>query len=342
MVVEEFFAQTRVFVVTGKGGVGKTTLSGAMANLAARHGLSCLVVQMAAPGASRPPETAHLSRLFGQDGVLDYEELVLKPLDGPEPAGQVRARALRADTALVEYLHAHGMKRLSRRLATSGALDVVATAVPGMPDILVLGKLKQMERAAAAGQPGAPDVIVLDAPAAGHAVRFLQSPHGLLGAATGGPVRAQAEEVVAMLSDPTRCQVVLVTTPEETPVSETVETAQALEDKAGAALCTVVVNGRMPHLDLPADLCAEVLVGAAGRRGARLSEPGATELVAAAALRRARQRSEAAQVERLAAELPLPQLELPFCFSTELGPAQLALLTDALESGLASWSPVSL
>ena len=91
---------------------------------------------------------------------------------------------VRPDEALVEYLHMHGMRRLSRRLVSTGALDVVATAVPGMPDMLVLGKLKQMERAAAAGQPGAVDLVVLDAPAAGHAVRFLQSPHGLLDAAS--------------------------------------------------------------------------------------------------------------------------------------------------------------
>ena len=82
------------------------------------------------------------------------------------------------------------MRRLSRRLVWSGALDVVATAVPGMPDMLVLGKVKQMERAAAAGQPERPDFIVLDAPAAGHAVRFLQSPQGVLDATGGGPVRA--------------------------------------------------------------------------------------------------------------------------------------------------------
>ena len=257
-----FFSRTRALIVTGKGGVGKTTVSAVVANLGARQGLRVMVVQIGAPGSQREPESAHLSRLFGRDEALDYDPIVLYT---SQEGGEVRARAIRPDTALVEYLHLHGMRRLSRRLAGSGALDVVATAVPGMPDMLVLGKVKQMERAAAAGQPDAPDFIVLDAPAAGHAVRFLQSPYGLLDATGGGPVRAQAEEVVAMLSDPARCQVLLVTTPEETPVSETVETAQLLEEKAGTTLYAVVVNGRLPVLSLPAATDVAGVAKLAGR-----------------------------------------------------------------------------
>jgi anion-transporting ArsA/GET3 family ATPase len=329
-----FFSQARVLVITGKGGTGKTTLCAVLANLAAKEGLRALVVQLGAPGAQREPEPAHLSRLYGSEEAVGWEPLVLR--SGP---GEVVARALRPDTALLEYLHLHGLRRLSRRLVSSGALDVVATAVPGMPDMLVLGKLKQMERAAAGGLPGAAGLILLDAPAAGHAVRFLQSPRGLLDAAGGGPVRAQAEEVVEMLSDPSRCQVVLVTTPEETPVSETIETAQLLDEKAGVKLLTAVVNGRLPLLPLPAGIGAEEVVRSAAAVGAHLSQEEAESLVAASAARARRQESEAAQVARLAAELPLPQLELPFCFSAELGPEQLEELTAALARSLATWVP---
>src|SRR5207237_857890 len=87
------------------------------------------------------------------------------------------------------------------------ALDVVATAAPGIRDILVLGKVKQLERA------GAADLIVLDAPAAGHAITFLMSSRGLLDAVRVGPVRAQAEDVLELLTDRRRCQVVLVPLP---------------------------------------------------------------------------------------------------------------------------------
>jgi anion-transporting ArsA/GET3 family ATPase len=327
-----FFSQARVLVVTGKGGTGKTTVSGVLANLAAEEGLRALVFQIGAPGARYEPGTVQLARLFGSDEVFGYEASVLK---SNANGGTVNARAVTPDTALVEYLHLHGMRRLSRRLVSSGALDVVATAVPGMPDMLVLGKLKQMERAAAAGQPDAPDVVLLDAPAAGHAVRFLQSPRGLLGATAGGPVRAQAEEVVHMLSDPQRCQVVLVTTPEETPVSETVETAHLLEQRAGVKLLAVVVNGRLPVLSLPPDPEAAHLGSLARGFGVRLSREELEAMAAAGRLRLQRQEVQAAQVARLERELALPQLELPFCFDADLRPPQLATLTNALSAAVA-------
>lgn len=333
-----FFSQTRVFIVTGKGGVGKTTVSGVMANLAARSGLQALVVQLGTPGARQNLEPAYLSRLFGQEETVGYQQALLS---SPGP-GEVSARALRPDNALVEYLHLHGMRRLSHRLVSSGALDIVATAVPGMPDMLVLGKLKQMERAAAAGQPDAPGVILLDAPAAGHAVRFLQSPYGLADAAAGGPLRAQAEDVVQMLGDPARCQVVLVTTPEETPVSETLETAALLEDRTEVKLCSVVVNGRFPLLPLPPPMAPkELFEAAAATAGIRVNQEESEALAAAADLRWQRQEAQAAQVARLAAELPLPQLALPFCFSAELGPEQLGALTEALAESMAAWVPVA-
>jgi arsenite-transporting ATPase len=313
-----FLAQARVLVVTGKGGVGKTTVSGVVANLAVRNGLRAMVVQIGALGARHEPEAAQLSRLYGREEPLGYEAVLL---GSNEMGGEVAARALWPDTALVEYLHRHGMRRLSRRLVSSGALDVVATAVPGMPDVLLLGKVKQMERAAAAGEPDA--------------VRFLQSPFGVADAAGGGPVRQQAEEVVEMLSDPSRCQVLLVTTPEETPVTETVETAELIESTVGTKICAVVVNARLPVLDLPGSLRPAELGRAALAAGTKLDAAQLESLVAAGLVRAQRQGAQAAQVARLASELALAQLELPFCFSSELGPDELELLTDALETAVA-------
>jgi anion-transporting ArsA/GET3 family ATPase len=212
------------------------------------------------------------------------------------------------------------MKRISKRLASSGALDVVSTAVPGIKDILVLGKVKQLERAGG-GSPGRPDLIVLDAPAAGHAVTFLTSAQGLLDAARVGPIRAQAQDVVDLLSDPARCQVILVTLPEETPVNEVVETAYKLEDRVGIKLGPVVVNGLYPRLEgLDAELPADAPITAEQRAA----------LVEAADFRRRRQDLQAEQLRRLDEALPLPQLRLPFLFTPEVGPDELEVLADAL------------
>ena len=237
---------------------------------------------------------------------------------------EIRARTLTPDDALLEYLVDHGLRRVSKRLVNSGALDVVATAVPGIRDILVLGKVKQLERSRRA------DVIVVDAPAAGHAITFLTSAQGLLDSARVGPIRTQAADVVELLSDSARCQVVLVTLPEETPVNETVETAYKLEDSVGTSLGPVIVNGIYPHLDhLEADPGE-----AAAAAGVTLGPGEADALRAAAVFRRRREELQAEQVDRLADGLPLPQLWLPHLFTTELGLREVDQLADALAAGL--------
>ena len=272
--------------------------------MAAMAGLTCLIVEVEGKSG--------LAAAFGSSETLTYEEVELSP--------GIRARTLTPDEALVEYLEDRGMRRLSRRLLSSGAVDVVATAAPGIKDILVLGKVKQLERTAA------DDLIIVDAPAAGHAVTFLASAAGLLDAVRVGPIRAQATEVLDLLGDPERCQVLLVTLPEETPVNEVVETAYKLEDRVGVRLAPVVVNGVYPAvagLDTdPRD--------AAGPSGTHLLAGEAEALAEAAAFRLGRIELQAEQVDRLARSLPLSQLHLPFLFTTEVGPAEVDLLAATL------------
>ena len=190
--------------------------------MAAHAGLSVLVVEL----EGKPGVPA----AFGGAGALAYDESQLSDVESVPGGGTVRARRITPDDALLEYLADHGMKRISKRLVSSGALDVVSTAIPGIRDILVLGKVKSLER------QGGADLILVDAPATGHAMTFLSSAQGLLDAARSGPVRTQAADVVELLSDPDRCQVALVTLPEEMPVNEVVEAAYALEDRIGISL----------------------------------------------------------------------------------------------------------
>ncbi|MEY2569613.1 MAG: hypothetical protein QOE35_4142 [Actinomycetota bacterium] len=302
-----FCNQTRVLIVAGKGGVGKTTVTAALARMAARAGLTTLVVEVEGKSG--------LGAAFGRAQPLTYDEVILAPGGGPDGAADVRARTLTPDDALIEYLRDHGMKRVSKRLASLGAIDVVATAVPGIKDILVLGKVKSLERSNRA------DLIILDAPAAGHAVTFLMSARGLLDAVRVGPIRSQAQDVMELLTDPARCQILLVTLPEETPVNEVVETAYKLEDRVGVSLLGVVVNGLYPEV--------------AGLESDPGTVPEADDLRAAAAFRKARTDLQTEQVARLADALPLPQIHLPFLFTTEVGPAEIDELADALAASLA-------
>lgn len=302
-----FCAQSRLVVVAGKGGVGKTTVTAAMARMAAGLGLSVLIVEVEGKTG--------LAAAFGAED-LEYDERTLAP--------GIRARSLTPDVALVEYLEEHGLARISRRLVRGGLVEVVSTAAPGIKDILILGKVKQLERS------GAADLILLDAPAAGHAVSFLMSPKGLGEIVRGGPLRAQADEVLDMLTDPARCRVLLVTLAEETPVNEVVETAFALEDRVGVDLGPVVVNGLYPVLTgLDVDPAA-----AAAEAGVELSDGAAIALGAAASFRARRQELQQEQVARLSTSLPLPQLHLPSLFSVDLGPSDVDHLAAALASAV--------
>ena len=197
---------SNLLIVAGKGGVGKTTVTAVLARAAADLGLRVLVVEL--------------------DGKETLQHLL------PD----LEVRHISAASSLEEYLLDHGFRRIAERLSASGVIDVVGTAAPGIDDLVVLGKIKQLERS------GTWDLIVLDGPAAGHAITFLTSASGLLDAVGAGPVHDQARDVAAMMTDPDRCRVMLVTLPEATPVNELLETAEILRDRVGVALGPVVVD----------------------------------------------------------------------------------------------------
>lgn len=311
MELRRFCSQSRVVIVAGKGGVGKTTVTAALAVAATRAGLSVMIAEVEG--------TAALAATFGAD-PLRYEASELAP--------GVHARSLAADAALIDYLESHGMRRISKRLVASGALDVVATAVPGMPDILVLGKVKSLEQEQVA------DLVIVDAPAAGHAITFLLAAQGLLDAIKVGPIHKQATEVAALLGDPERCQVLLVTLPEETPVRELVETAFAIEDRAGVALGPVVVNGCVDALPFAAPHDRDALVAAAAQSDHFLSAREADDLIGAARFRDERHAMQQEQIDILKSRLPLPQVRLPFLFTASVGPSEIELLATRLAAGI--------
>ena len=317
-----YLTATRLVIVAGKGGVGKTVVSAALARAAALAGLTSLIVEVEGKSG--------MSSMFGHPESLQYDEHVVSPGGGPDGAADVLARTLTPDRALIEYLEDHGLNRVTKRLVQSGALDVVSTAVPGMKDILILGKVKQLERRDDL------DLLVLDAPAAGHAITFLHAASSLLDSVSVGPINAQARDVMEMLTDPARCQVMLVTLPEETPVNELTETAYALEDKVGVQLGPVVVNGTYPPLDgLDRDPAA-----VAADAGLVLGDDEAAELAAAAHFRHVRSGFQREQIARLAEALPLPQIHLPYLFDGDLDPAHIDVLALSLLDQLAAVPPI--
>jgi arsenite/tail-anchored protein-transporting ATPase len=274
----QFLTDARVAVVAGKGGVGKTTVTAVLARAAAERGLRVLVVEL--------------------DGKPTLRSLV-----GPG----IECLALNPPAALAEYLDTHGLGRVAKRLASSGVIEVIATAAPGIDDIVVLGKIKQLERS------GEYDLIVVDGPAAGHAITFLMAPASLLKLVRSGPIRSQAAEVAEMLSDPTRTQVILVTLPETTPINEVIETAAALRDEGGLHLGPVVVNAFDEGNELPVE-----------------SAPPGSPRRTAAEFRNARRALHQRERARLSDSLALPQVLLPMIVSATLDSESIVMLAARL------------
>jgi anion-transporting ArsA/GET3 family ATPase len=252
-----------VVVVAGKGGVGKTTVTAVLARAAADAGRRVLAVE------------------------LDGKPLLADLLPG------IEVRSITPTDALDEYLREHGFTRVAKRLATTGVIDVISTAAPGIDDIVVLGKIKQLERS------GQWDLIVVDGPAAGHAITFLTSAQGMLDSVRGGPVFAQAKDVMELLTDPERCQIVLVTLPEATPVNEVIETMATLVDRVGVRLGPVVVNEVDSRTDVPDPTAMKLGRGA-----------DANALRAAAVFRRARRAMQDDEIARLEQAITMPHVDL--------------------------------
>lgn len=286
---------TNVVIVAGKGGVGKTTVTAVIARAVSRDGRRVLVVEL--------------------DGKPTLDQL----LDGEAQngAGSIEVVHISAADALDEYLRDHGFARIAKRLNKTGVIDMVGTAAPGIDDVVVLGKVKSFERSQNY------DLIVVDGPAAGHAITFLTSATGLANAVRSGPVRTQSDEVIELLTDVERCQVVLVTLPETTPVNEVVETAFALEDDVGIQLGPIVINGVDTGVPLPS-------IKTAAAAWQDLDADVAAVLAEAAAFRRSRRAMERTEIERLSAELPLEQITLPAQLVAGLTATDVDRLTDHL------------
>jgi arsenite/tail-anchored protein-transporting ATPase len=301
---------SRVLIVVGKGGVGTSTVAAATAVLAAQHGLDVLLVAV----DGKP----------GLGPLLGGGPLTITPQTLGEPTaagGRIRGCTITPKQAFNDYLELKGFGSVLRKAASAASFDVIAGSTPGMEHLLVLGKIKELDRERAA------DLIIVDVPPAGHATPFLRSAAGLQRAVDSGPVREQADEVAALLTDPTRTQCLLVTLAEETPVNEVVELAGDLTE-LGLAMAAVVVNACWP--DRPG--LAMSVTAAAKAQGVTLPAATRRALDAAVDVGRRRLAVQREQLAQLDARLPLPRLQMPRLPVARLLPEHLSTLAAALDT----------
>lgn len=309
--------QKRVLFFVGKGGVGKTTVACAFALAAARQGRRTLLIEI--------EENQRAARLLGLPAVENSTNVLR------EVSPTLAVLATSGASALEEYLHLIiPVRRLVRVLVESRPYQYFVAAAPGLKELLTIGKVWYEERRRdQETQLPRWDLLVVDLPATGHALQYLHMPCAARDTFSDGIVHREAERIVTWLRDPDKTAVNLVTTTEELPVSETLDVSQQLTEKLQLPLGALFIN-RMHE----APLSLHDLALLRPQRKGSSSDRRLIELMLACA------KSEAALVEAQEIglvqlrQIPLPLISLPFYFSQEFGPTQLAELSYRIELAL--------
>ena len=293
--------KSRLHVVTGKGGTGKTTVAAALAHALADTGRKVLLVEVESRQA--------IAQLFDIPPMPYSEQRLASCRSG----GQLFGLAIDPEQAMIEYLELfYGLKRSARGLRKMGAVDFVTTLAPGLRDVLLTGKVK--EAVVRVGDDGSPvyDAVVLDAPPTGRITRFLDATREVAKLTKFGPINRQSEGVISLLHGK-QTAVHLVTLLEEMPVQETLDAVGELRE-SGFHLGAVIVNRARPALItddmLGADGTVDRKLLVAGLRKVSLPAAQATALAAEVAEYAVRQQVELETAARLDA-LGLPRIELP-------------------------------
>jgi anion-transporting ArsA/GET3 family ATPase len=301
----------RLIFVTGKGGVGKSTVATCLGLLASRRGLRTIVAELASQERVR--------EAFDRSGQT-FEEVQLD--DG------LFTISIDPQLAMEEYLRVK-TGPLGQALGSTKLFHAFAMATPGMRELLSVGKvweLSQHKRRTDGGD--AYDVVIVDSPAAGHGVGILRTPRSFAEIARVGPIAHQAGSIAATIADPGFTAVVAVATAEEMPVNETVWLRDALADD-DLRLDATIVNACYPErfaADEP-----EQLERAHRRSRSRLKRAA----LDAALSEHARRQTQRQQLERLRECLGTDVIELPYLFADHIGRPELEQLADSLATGLA-------
>ena len=301
----------RLIFVTGKGGVGKSTVAAALGVLGARHGLRTVVAELSSQ--------QRVQGLFDHYGD-QFEEVQL--------AGRLFTISIDPEHAMDEYLRVK-VGALGHVLGSSRLFQAFAMATPGMRELLTIGKvweLAQLHRRTRGAS--AYDLVIVDAPATGHGLGLLKTPRTFADIARVGPIAHQGRTIADTLADRDFTGVVAVATPEEMPVNETLTLCEAVE-RERLALDLVVLNAVYPLRFRTREV--EQLADALDRSRSPLSRSA----LRAALAEHARAENQREQQTRLAAALDGKLIELPYVFAEQLGPSQVGILADALEAAVA-------
>jgi anion-transporting ArsA/GET3 family ATPase len=305
----------RLLFFTGKGGVGKSTIAAATALLASRIGKRVLLVEVDAKG----------------DIPAQFERAPVGFAPKEVHPG-VLAMAMDTEASLQEYLKLNlRVPVLGRVGPLARALEFVATAAPGVKEILTIGKIAWEVRESIEGRADY-DLVIVDAAATGHIVAQLGAADSIRELVDVGPLRNQTQWVSDMLADPQITAVNIVTTPEEMPVAETIDLVRRLRAEVEVPLGSVVVNRVLPELFTRADeQTFEALRAPDGHALlTRRVGAGATAVLDGARLAVSLRRTRAVHLEELLQAVDLPLMYVPYLFVRAHGLRVTRMVADAL------------
>ena len=303
-------------VVSGKGGVGRTTVAATLARAAAASGKRVLLAAAAA--------TDRLGRMFGQSQPLGPSITALAP--GIEGVNITPASSL----------HEYGVKVLRSELITRAVFENRAVrgllgAIPGLDAYALLGKAWWHTTETKEGRPRY-DLVVFDGPATGHAALMLRIPQAILNVMPKGPLAGDARAIIELLRDPARAALVIVTLAEDLPAREASELAAQARGPLAIPLGPLVVNALATDA-LSAPAVDSVLTAWSMQQRGRSATTGDARLRAtlrmAAGVRAHREAAERV-LEGLKRDPGLPMITLPRIPTAEIGPAIIAELTPHL------------
>ncbi len=308
--------QRELLFVTGKGGVGKTTIAAALAQLGAEQGKRVLACDIDATGG--------LGAMF-ESGPTRFTPSQVAP--------GIWVMSMDSEASLREYLKVNLRIPVTGRIGPlARAFDFVATAAPGVREILTVGKLcwEVRERHF--------DLVVVDAPASGHVVGQLSAPQAINDLVKVGQIRSQTDWMIEILSNPERTGVVPVTTPEEMPVSETLELTDRIAAETSASVVAVVVNRVLPELFTTREEEVFEQLRTPSRTAAISAVLGgdASPVLEAARLAVSMRRARALHLQRLEARLDpaVPMLLVPYLFTRVGGLRSTRQVASALADEL--------
>jgi hypothetical protein len=300
----------KLVVITGKGGVGKSTIAAALGLSAAARGLRTIVVELG--------DQSHLPALLTRSHEKPQASGRVEPGEEIELADGLFGVTIDQDRATLEWLQALGGRVPGRILAGSSSFQYFAAAAPGARELVSMVKVSELTSAKRWRRRAQRyDLVVLDAPATGHALGLLQAPLTFGAIARVGPIFGQAERVRELLQDDAATAYVAVALPTEMATGETIDLRDGLRSGLGVELSCAIVNSVLPARRFSA---AEIdrIDHLASKAGADGDEAARLAAVIAAKGAYMRARAQQKQIAKLRRQ-DLPVLTVPFVFAPELG-----------------------